>query len=249
MNSLEIEKLSKTFKSGKRTVRAVDGVSLKCGESGIFGLLGMNGAGKSTLIKICTGLIAPDCGSVKILGRDVVREREAAKALLNISPQETAVAPLLSVRENLEFISSVYGADKSAARSAADEMMDKLGLAERAKDRAAKLSGGLMRRLSVGMALITRPKLVFLDEPTLGLDVVARRELWRYIKEIKETTAVVLTTHYLEEAEALCDRIAVMAHGVITAEGTAEELKQKSGETTFENAFLKLAGEGELVGE
>ncbi|MCH5162129.1 MAG: ABC transporter ATP-binding protein [Clostridiales bacterium] len=249
MTALSVSDVKKSFVYRRGTVVAVDGASFDVNECEIFGLLGMNGAGKSTLIKICTGLLTPDGGSVSVYGNDIVGEREKAKSLVNVSPQETAVAPLLSVGENLRFIAEVYGADSATARAAADEMAEKLGLKDRMNDRAGKLSGGLMRRLSVGMALITSPKLVFLDEPTLGLDVVARRELWRYIRDIRKTTAVVLTTHYLEEAEALCDRIAVMAHGKIAAVGTAEELKQQSGESTFENAFLRLSGEGGLLDE
>lgn len=247
MTALSVNGVSKAFKSRKRVVRAVSDVSFEVGDGEVFGLLGTNGAGKSTTIKMCTGLLDPDGGSIEVFGHDMRTETEAAKSLLNVSPQETAVAPLLSVRENLELIAAVYGADNRSARTAANEIAEKLGLSNRLNDRAGKLSGGLMRRLSVGMALITKPRLVFLDEPTLGLDIVARRELWRYIREIKKTAAVVLTTHYLEEAEALCDRIAVMAHGEIAAVGTPDELKAKSGVDNFEDAFLVLSGVGELT--
>ncbi len=243
MKALSVCNIEKRYKAHRRTVTAVDGVSFEidCGE--IFGLLGMNGAGKSTAIGICTGLIKPDGGSVSVFGHDVATDTRAAKNLLNVSPQETAVAPMLSVRENLMFIASVYGADKVEAKERAENVAERLGLSDRLNDRAGKLSGGLKRRLSLGMALITEPKLVFLDEPTLGLDVVARRGLWQLIRDISDNTAVVLTTHYLEEAEALCDRIAVITNGRITAVGTVDELKRRSGEDNFENAFLKLAGE------
>lgn len=246
MSVLKLCGVYKTFKTRGRILRAVQNVDLTVEDGEVFGLLGMNGAGKSTVVKMCTGLLDPDSGSIEVLGCDIVSERAKAKRSINVSPQETAVAPMLSVRENLEFIASVYGADKTSARSAANEIMNKLKLADRANDRAAKLSGGLMRRLSVGMALITNPKLVFLDEPTLGLDVVARRELWRLISELKSNMSVVLTTHYLEEAERLCDRIAIMSGGRIVAVGSADELKRVSGEDSFENAFLRLAGEGEI---
>lgn len=249
MEALKLEGITKTFRVGKREIRAVDDVSFFVEDGEIFGLLGMNGAGKSTTIKICTGLLEPDGGSAYVYGRDIVKEREEAKSLLNVSPQETAVAPLLSVRENLVFSARIYGADKKTAEERAAEIMDKLKLADRAADKASKLSGGLMRRLSIGMALITSPRLVFLDEPTLGLDVVSRRELWRYIREIAEKSAVVLTTHYLEEAQSLCKRIAVMSSGKIAAIGTAEELIKKSGESNFENAFLRLSGEGAYIDE
>ena len=242
MTALHVDSVYKKFGRGERAVEAVRGVSFDVNDGEIFGLLGMNGAGKSTTIKMCTGLTSPDSGNIEVFGHDMRSDSETAKAMLNISPQETAVAALLTVRENLMFASQIYGANKAESAAAADSIMQELRLQERAGDRAGKLSGGLMRRLSIGMALITKPKLVFLDEPTLGLDVVARRELWRYIKEIKKSAAVILTTHYLEEAEALCDRIAVMTGGVIAGMGTAEELKTLSGESTFENAFLRLSG-------
>lgn len=248
MFALKAEGLHKTYRNGKRVVKAVDGVSLEVGEGEIFGLLGMNGAGKSTTIKMCTGLIPPDSGKVEVFGRDIFAEPDAKRSV-NVSPQETAVAPLLTVRENLEFIARIYGAGKQEAAEKAQEVMARLKLSDRALDRASRLSGGLMRRLSIGMAIISEPKLVFLDEPTLGLDVVSRRELWKYIREISEHTAIVLTTHYLEEAEALCGRIAVMAAGRIVDVGSAAELIERSGERNFEDAFLRLSGEGEYIEE
>lgn len=247
MDALTAENLVKEYKAKSKKIRAVDGVGFCVHENEIFGLLGMNGAGKSTTIKMCTGLVKPDSGRCEIYGIDIVKDPTEAKKLVNVSPQETAVAPLLSCRENLVLIARVYGADKADAESRADETLALLKLEDRANDRAGKLSGGLMRRLSIGMALITRPKLVFLDEPTLGLDVVARRELWKIISDMQKRAAIVLTTHYLEEAEALCSRIAVMAHGRIVACGTAEELKAASGESSFENAFLVLSGEETLL--
>lgn len=247
MYALKADNLCKSFKSGGRTIKAVDDVSLAVGESEIFGLLGMNGAGKSTTIKMCTGLLAPDSGSISVFERDV--NLADSKRLVNVSPQETAVAPMLSVKENLVFMAQIYGADKTNAVAQAEEIAERLKLTDRLSDRASKLSGGLMRRLSIGMAIITKPKLVFLDEPTLGLDVVSRRELWKYIRTISSTTAIILTTHYLEEAEALCNRIAIMSDGKIAAVGTVDELKKLSGEETFENAFLRLAGEEEYIDE
>ena len=241
MKALEITDIQKTYRSGKREIRAVDGVSLIVKEGEIFGLLGMNGAGKSTTIKICTGVTAPDGGDVSVFGHAVASVE--ARRLMNVSPQETAVAPLLSVKENLVLIARLYGADKDEAASAALSTAERLGLTDRLSDRAGKLSGGLMRRLSVGMAVVTNPKLIFLDEPTLGLDIVARRELWRYIREIRKSAAIILTTHYLEEAEALCDRIAIMAKGKIVAIGSPSELIEKSGKDNFEDAFLALSGE------
>lgn len=244
--ALEVNNVTKIFRSRRRTLTAVDGVSFTVNAGEVFGLLGVNGAGKSTSIKMCTGLLDPDSGEISVYGHDVVKDRGSAKSLLNVSPQETAVAPTLTVRENLEFIAQIYGADKPTAVQSARDMMEKLKLADRANDRACKLSGGLMRRLSVGMALITKPKLVFLDEPTLGLDVLSRRELWKYVRQIGDGAAVVLTTHYLEEAQAMCDRIAIMSKGKIVAVGTADELIKLSGAASFEEAFISLAGECEV---
>lgn len=241
--------MQKSYKSKSGLIRAVDGVSFTVGEGEIVGLLGMNGAGKTTTVKICTGLTVPDGGTAEVFGHDIVKAGEAAKKLLNVSPQETAVAQNLSVRENLELVARLYGADKLAARRDADGIIERFKLEQKQNERAKKLSGGLMRRLSVGMALITNPKLVFLDEPTLGLDVVARRELWRFIKQLKPHVAVVLTTHYLEEAEALCDRIVIMKSGAVAAIGTAEELKAAAGKSTFEDAFLYLSGEEAVSNE
>lgn len=241
MTAIELRDVKKTFKSRAGTVVAVDGLSLDVEDKGIFGLLGMNGAGKSTAIGICTGLIRPDCGEVKVFGGDINDAK--IRRQINVSPQETAVAAALTCAENLSFIARMYGASRAEAKSRANAMIERLKLGDKANERAAKLSGGLKRRLSIGMAVITEPKLVFLDEPTLGLDVVSRRELWRYIKEIAENTAVVLTTHYLEEAEALCGRIAIMSKGKKVAEGTCEQLIEQSGESGFENAFLRLSGE------
>lgn len=248
MYALKADGICKAFKAHKRIVQAVNNVSLEVEEGEIFGLLGMNGAGKSTFIKICTGLIAPDSGTVSVFGHEMGRDVEA-KRLVNVSPQETAVAPLLSVAENLRFMARIYGADRAEAAEKADMIMERLDLTDRAQDRAGKLSGGLMRRLSIGMAIITEPKLVFLDEPTLGLDVVSRRKLWKYIRETAEHTAVILTTHYLEEAEELCARIAIMSKGKTVAVGSGEELIKLSGESNFEDAFLRLSGEEEYIDE
>lgn len=222
---------------------AVNALDLTVYDGEIFALLGMNGAGKTTTIKMLTGLTPPSSGTATVEGHDVVRDAEAAKMLLNVSPQETAVAPKLTVRENLEFVSLLYGATRDEARTRAQEMLDLFSLADRARDRASKLSGGMQRRLSLAMALITNPKLVFLDEPTLGLDVVARRELWRVIENLRGRATVILTTHYLEEAEALSDRIAILVQGELRAIGTADELKALSGCDSIEDAFLTISGE------
>lgn len=247
MDALKVTDIKKTYKSRKAVVRAVDGISFSVGEHETFGLLGMNGAGKSTAIKICTGLCKPDSGDALVFGHSIIAEAEKAKTLLNVSPQETAIAPALTCMQNLRFVAELYGSSRQDAANLADNIVEQLKLADVKDRRAAKLSGGYKRRLSIGMALVTSPKLVFLDEPTLGLDVVARRELWRFIREIKSSAAVVLTTHYLEEAEALCDRIGIVAEGKLVAVGTAQELKAQANADDIETAFLRLAGKEDII--
>ncbi len=238
MNAIDIRSITRRF--GAKT--AVDHLTLTVPEGEFFALLGVNGAGKSTLIKMLCGLSRPTEGDALLLGRSITREAAAAKALIGVSPQETAVAPWLTVRENLELMAGVYGL-KDAGRRAGDIIAD-FRLGEVEKQPARTLSGGWQRRLSIAMALVSAPRLLFLDEPTLGLDVIARRELWAHIRRLKGEITIVLTTHYLEEAEALADRIGVMSHGHLTAVGTAAELIEKSGAASFEDAFIALAGEG-----
>jgi ABC-2 type transport system ATP-binding protein len=228
--------LTKEFKN--RT--AVDSLDLSIEKGELFALLGLNGAGKTTTIKMLCGLLSPTRGDAVLLGDSIVEQPTAVKQKMNISPQETAVAPNLSVKENLELIARIYGRNKSEARSRTDVIMKSFGLSDRSKDMAKTLSGGLQRRLSIAMALISDPEIIFLDEPTLGLDVVARRELWKVMRGLKGKITMVLTTHYLEEAEALSDRIAIMHDGRLKALGTAEQLKQETGMTSFEDAFLAL---------
>lgn len=240
MEAIRTEKLVKQYK--EKT--AVKGLDLTVHEGELYGLLGVNGAGKSTTIKMLSCLTQPTFGEAWIMSHSVSKESDKVKAIMNVSPQETAVAAKLSVRENLEFIARVYGCDKKEARLKADKMIEEFSMEEIAKSRAATLSGGWQRRLSIAMALITEPQVLFLDEPTLGLDVLARRELWHFIEGLKGKMTIILTTHYLEEAESLCDRIGVMARGVLCAEGTADELKAKAGTDDFEEAFIRIAGEG-----
>lgn len=249
MKALKIENLRKSYrcKSGERI--AVDDLSLEMEEGEMLALLGTNGAGKTTTIKIATGITRPDSGKVSVYGIDLFSDPLKAKAYVNASPQETAIAPALSVLENLELIAMLYGQSKAEACENAQKVMEQLGIADRARDRAGKLSGGLKRRLSIAMALITEPKLLFLDEPTLGLDVIARRELWHFIKTFKGKTAIVLTTHYLEEAEALADNIAIMHNGKIKAYGSADEIIRAEGAENFEDAFLKIATDGVITNE
>lgn len=236
MNAIQTSALTKKYKD----LTAVNALDLAIGEGELFALLGVNGAGKSTLIKMLSCLAEPTSGDAKIFGHSIITESHEVKKLINVSPQETAVAPNLSVRENLEFIAGIYGA-KNPWESASREI-EEMGLSSVAGKKAKTLSGGWQRRLSIAMALISEPKLLFLDEPTLGLDVIARRELWSVIKKLRSRTTVILTTHYLEEAESLSDRIGIMSHGSLVACGTAEELVALSGKENFEDAFVTLAG-------
>ncbi len=222
---------------------AVNGLDLTVHKGELYALLGVNGAGKSTTIKMLSCLTRPTSGDAEIMGHSIVTQADAVKAVINVSPQETAVAAKLSVRENLEFIARIYGADKANARKKADRMIEQLSMEDIVSSKAAALSGGWQRRLSIAMALITDPQVLFLDEPTLGLDVLARRELWSLIEKLKGKMTVILTTHYLEEAESLSDRIGIMARGVLKAEGTAAELKAKAGTDDFEEAFISIAEE------
>lgn len=243
MNAVELRSLTKLY--GGRA--AVDAVSLEIAQGEFFSLLGVNGAGKSTTIKMLSGVLRPDGGDALIMGASILTELQKVKSVINVSPQETAVAPNLSVRENLELISGIYGSGRQAAKDAAEEIMGQFGLEKVREQKAGTLSGGWQRRLSIAMALITGPEVLFLDEPTLGLDVLARRELWKEIGALRGSVTVVLTTHYLEEAEALSDRIAIMSVGRIRALGTAGELKKLAGKENFEDAFVALASGGEAV--
>lgn len=229
-----------TKKFGDKT--AVDNISLEINEGELFGLLGVNGAGKTTTIRMLTGLSRPTSGEAEILGYDLIKELDRIKSLINVSTQETAVAGNLTVKENLLFIGRIYGLDKDKLESSLKEVFEALELDEVKDQKAKTLSGGWQRRLSIAMALITSPKMIFLDEPTLGLDVLARRELWTVVRKLHGKITIILTTHYLDEAESLCDRIAIMAKGHILALGTSEEIKSKAGAEKLEDAFVKIVG-------
>ncbi len=237
--AIELRGLQKYF----GTKKAVDGISLAIHEGELFSLLGVNGAGKTTTIRMLTGLSKPTGGQALIMGKDVEKDLKEIKQMINLSPQETAVAPNLTVRENLEFIAGIYVGkkDKKACKEKVSQMIGEFHLEEVAEKKAKLLSGGWQRRLSIAMAMITDPKIVFLDEPTLGLDVLARRELWSFVETLKGKITVILTTHYMEEAEALADRIAVMVDGRIQALGTVEELKEETQTANLEEAFVKIA--------
>ena len=222
---------------------AVDSISFSVDKGSIFSLLGVNGAGKTTTIKMLCGLTRPTGGEAYVLSHSIHTELDEVKKLVNISPQDTSVASRLTVRENLEFIAGIYGADRKKKREKADEMIQYFHLQEVADRRAKVLSGGWQRKLSIAMALITEPQIIFLDEPTLGLDVLARRELWEVIRRMKEKITIILTTHYMEEAESLSDKVAVMVDGQIKAMGSVEELKEQTGADNLEEAFVRIAQE------
>lgn len=226
-----------------RDVRAVDNLALEIEEGELFSLLGVNGAGKTTLIKMLSCLSAPTDGDALVGGYSITKEAEEVKRLIGVSPQETAVAPNLSVKENLELICGVYGFSKEKTQEKIKELSDKFFLESVLQRKAGKLSGGWQRRVSIAMALICEPQILFLDEPTLGLDVIARQELWETIRSLKGKITIIMTTHYMKEAECLSDRIAIMKSGRLLAVGTAEELKKISGTNDFESAFVSIVKE------
>lgn len=236
MNAIKIDNLTKRYKE----VVAVDGLSLCIEEGELFSLLGVNGAGKTTAIKMLSCLTAPTSGDAYLLGKSIVKDSAAVKSLIAVSPQETAVAPGLSVRENLELMSGVHAFSKDKSRIKIEELTDLLGLEEVINRKAGKLSGGWQRRLSIAMALISEPRILFLDEPTLGLDVIARSDLWDLIRSLKGKVTIVLTTHYMEEAEALSDRIAIMKDGKLLICDTADMIKKAAGTGNFEEAFVRI---------
>lgn len=224
-----------TKKYGDKT--AVNDLDLTVYEGELFSLLGVNGAGKTTTIRMLTCLSAPTSGSAKILGHDVVKEQEAVKKIVGVSTQDTAVAEKLTVKENLRFMAEIY--DRSP--EAADSVIETFGLEEVADKKAKTLSGGWKRRLSIAMAVIGEPKILFLDEPTLGLDVLARRELWKIIERLKKNTTIILTTHYMEEAQMLSDRIGIMLNGRLVRCATLKELQEETGKSELEEAFIQIA--------
>ena len=240
MNAIEIKGLTKRY----RDVLAVDNLSLDIGEGELFSLLGVNGAGKTTTIKMLSCLTEPTDGDAYLLGKSICRDTAAVKSLIAVSPQETAVASGLSVHENLALMCGVHGFSKEKRKERIDETIELLGLERVISRRAGKLSGGWQRRLSIAMALISEPKILFLDEPTLGLDVIARSELWDMIRTLKGKVTVILTTHYMEEAEALSDRIGIMRDGKLLICDTAQGIKETVGAESFEQAFVRIVKEG-----
>ena len=235
MDAIKIENLTKRY----RKLTAVDSLSLSVREGELFSLLGINGAGKTTTIKMLSCLSLPTEGDAYLLGKSITRESAEIKKFIAVSPQETAVAPALSGRENLELICGVHGFNKEKTQKKIGELTSLLGLEPILSRKAGKLSGGWQRRLSIGMALISEPKILFLDEPTLGLDVIARSELWDIIRSLKGRITIILTTHYMEEAEALSDRIAIMKDGRLLISDTADNIKKAAGTESFEEAFVR----------
>ena len=236
MTAIKIKGLTKAY----RDIVAVDNLTLEIADNELIGLLGVNGAGKTTLIKMLAGLLKPTSGDAFIFGKSILSSPALIKSVIGYSTQETAVAKNLTVRENLTFYGGLYGLSRGETEDRANLLIKTFSLEEVENKRVSKLSGGYKRKVSIALALISRPKILFLDEPTLGLDVLARRELWRIINLIKKDTTIILTTHYLEEAYALCDRVAVMAGGRLLDVDTADSLIKKTGAATFEDAFIKI---------
>ena len=236
MDAIKIDNLTKRYKD----VVAVDGVSFSVKQGELLALLGINGAGKTTTVKMLSCLTAPTSGNAYLLGKSITENSEDVKAFLAVSPQETAVAPALTAQENLALMCGAHGFSKEKSREKIQELTKLLGLSPVISRKAGKLSGGWQRRLSIAMALISEPKILFLDEPTLGLDVLARSELWDLIRTLKGKVTILLTTHYMEEAEALSDRIAIMKDGKLLTIDTAQSIKQQAGTDSFEQAFIHI---------
>ena len=235
MDKSAIRMTELTKKYGEKT--AVDHLNLTVNDGEMFSLLGVNGAGKTTTIRMLSCLSAPTSGSAEIFGYDVVKDSDTVKSLVGISTQDTAVAEKLTVEENLRFMAGIYG----KSREDAERVIDAFGLEGVQRSKAKTLSGGWKRRLSIAMAVIGDPKVLFLDEPTLGLDVLARREIWKIIEKLKKKATIILTTHYMEEAEALSDRIGIMIDGHMVMLGTLAELEAATGRKGLEEVFIHVA--------
>ena len=240
MQEIKTVELVKRYKN----LTAVNKLNLEIHQGELFSLLGVNGAGKTTTIKMLTCITKPTDGDAFIGGYSISKQPEQVKRLMGVSPQETAVAPNLSVKENLELMCGIHGFSKEKSKAKIKELTEQFAVDSVLKRKAGKLSGGWQRRVSIAMALISEPKILFLDEPTLGLDVIARHELWDVIRAMKGRVTIILTTHYMEEAEALSDRIGIMKSGRLLAVGTPEELTAKAGTKDFETAFVCIVKEG-----
>lgn len=242
MQAIKTTELFKQYKE----ITAVDRLNLEIAQGELFSLLGVNGAGKTTTIKMLTGLSQPTTGDALVGGYSITKEPQKVKEVIGVSPQETAVAPNLSVKENLELICGIHSFSKEKTAKRIAELSAQFKLDEVLKRKAGKLSGGWQRRVSIAMALISEPQILFLDEPTLGLDVIARHDLWDVIRTLKGNITMILTTHYMEEAETLSDRIGIMRSGKLLSVGTVEELKKLAGADDFETAFVSIVKEANL---
>lgn len=238
MNAVIIKDLTKKYGD----IAVVNNLNLTIKQGELFALLGVNGAGKTTTVKMLSCLIKPTSGDAFLLGDSIISDAHSIKEKTNISPQETAVAENLSVLENLEFIAGIYGQDSKNANKNALDIAKNFGLEGELNRKPKNLSGGMQRRLSIAMALISKPEILFLDEPTLGLDVLARRELWSFIKSLKGKVTIILTTHYMDEVENLSDRVGIVSKGQLTAVGTVEELTSRTNTSKLEDAFVLLSG-------
>ena len=239
METIKIRSLVKRYQA----LTAVDGLDLNIRQGELFSLLGVNGAGKTTTIKMLSCLSKPTEGDALVGGYSITKEPEQVKQRIGVSPQETAVAPNLSVKENLELICGIHGFSKEKTQNRIAELTQQFDLSTVLGRKAGKLSGGWQRRVSIAMALISQPQILFLDEPTLGLDVIAKHDLWALIRSLKGSVTIILTTHYMEEAEILSDRIGIMKSGRLLAIGTPEDLKKRAGATDFETAFVTIVKE------
>lgn len=239
MEAIKINGLTKRYKD----VLAVDNLSLDVLEGELFSLLGINGAGKTTTIKILSTLTVPDEGDAYLFEKSIRTDAQEIKSFIAVSPQETAIAPGLTTKENLELICGIYGLGREKTRERTEAVSELLGIGEILNRKSGKLSGGWQRRLSIAMALICEPKILFLDEPTLGLDVIARSELWDIIRSLRGKVTIILTTHYMEEAEALSDRVAIMKDGRLIACDTPDSLKASVDASSLEEAFIRIVKE------
>ncbi len=245
MNALEVKNLKKTYASG--TV-ALSGIDLTIPEGSFFGLLGPNGAGKSTLIHSIMGLALPTSGKAEVFGHDVVSDYQQARSFVGLAPQEVNLDWFLTVRDTLDYHGGYYGMRKSERKERIEELLEVFSLKDKADTNTRLLSGGMKRRVILARALMHRPKLLILDEPTAGVDVELRLELWQYMQKVnKEGTTILLTTHYIEEAEQLCDQLALINNGKIIRTGTSDSLKKHYKQKTLENVYLELVGRGELT--
>ena len=239
MDAIEIRELTKKYKD----VTALNALSLTIRKGELFSLLGVNGAGKTTAIKMLCTLTKPTAGDALVNGISITKDPQKVKSMIAVSPQETAIAANLNVEENLALMAGLHGLSEQQTRQKITQLSETFGFQQIGRKKAGKLSGGWQRRLSIAMALICDPQILFLDEPTLGLDVLARSELWDFIRALKTKITIVLTTHYLEEAEALSDRIAVMKAGKLLSVGSTDEIKSETGTNKLEDAFIKLIRE------